>query len=499
MLIKGENAMPSDDIVKKLYSKEDIRLELGLTPHKFNKKMETIAKLFKIDMKIFHNYKGQDKNNQYTFNGVAKELIKVLLKSIDYYPVDINSKAFKQNGKSKKEMIENINSSSYMKYIYQLMKSINEIQYKRLIADIHMKDVYQNTKAWLNIGESINKKEQELYQYMTTLPLHKRVELQNEVLKSIDETIFQFLAKEHRNNQIEENNELEAYTKAIKEGRNPKNDYELNHLLYKKNQLPLDSLIKDIWDYEETEYTELDWLIADMLKRSQRADSNFIESLEKKNKLRKNIHKDYIKSLSKLIDHELVKNNRKWDVAEFYKNQQFWNNSTLRRSSQNFGILYYKKNMLHTMNQSNIIKKIKIIEANIESANKQPSYLDFFLQAKFDLERLESELMKYSINPKYFNKINSDYVRYAIEDVHNAIIKIDRYISTDEVKLNYSNVQMVVRNEIMEQGSYFVTQTLNTLSKVEESGCHFDNFMVGPFVENFRKAIRNRRFGMNPK
>ena len=32
---------------------------------------------------------------------------------------------------------------------------------------------------------------------MTILPLHKRVELQNEVLKSIDETIFQFLAKEH--------------------------------------------------------------------------------------------------------------------------------------------------------------------------------------------------------------------------------------------------------------------------------------------------------------
>ena len=43
--------------------------------------------------------------------------------------------------------------------------------------------------------------------------IHKRVELQNEVLKSIDETIFQFLAKEHINNQIEENNELEAYTK----------------------------------------------------------------------------------------------------------------------------------------------------------------------------------------------------------------------------------------------------------------------------------------------
>ncbi|KAF37157.1 hypothetical protein W656_02585, partial [Staphylococcus aureus VET0435R] len=278
--------MSSNEIVKKLYSKEDIRKELELTPHKFNKRMETITKLFKIDMKIFHNYKGQDKNNQYTFNGVAKELIKVLLKSIDYYPVDINSKAFKQNGKSKKEMIENINASSYMEYTYQLMKSINEIKYKRLIADIHTKDVYQNTKAWLSIGESINKKEQELYQYMAPLPLHKRIELQNEVLKSIDETIFQFMAKEHRNTQIKENNELEEYTNAIKEGKYPNKDYELNHLLYKKNEIPLDSLIKDVWDYDETEYIELDWLIADMLKRSQRADSNFIESLEKKNKLR---------------------------------------------------------------------------------------------------------------------------------------------------------------------------------------------------------------------
>ncbi|HHC9798606.1 TPA: DUF6038 family protein, partial [Staphylococcus aureus] len=47
--------MSSNEIVKKLYSKEDIRIELELTPHKFKKRMETITKLFKIDMKIFHN------------------------------------------------------------------------------------------------------------------------------------------------------------------------------------------------------------------------------------------------------------------------------------------------------------------------------------------------------------------------------------------------------------------------------------------------------------
>ena len=54
-------------------------------------------------------------------------------------------------------MIENIKASSYMEYTYQLMKSINEIKYKRLIAT-YIRNVYQNTKAWLSIGESINKR-----------------------------------------------------------------------------------------------------------------------------------------------------------------------------------------------------------------------------------------------------------------------------------------------------------------------------------------------------
>ncbi|MGV3223119.1 DUF6038 family protein, partial [Staphylococcus epidermidis] len=123
-------------------------------------------------------------------------------------------------------------------------------------------------------------------------------------------------------------------------------------------------------------------------------------------------------------------------------------------------MLYYKKKRLHTKNQSNSMKKIKIIESNIESANKQTSYLDFFLQAKIDLERLESELMKIRINPKYFDNINSDYVRYSIADVHNAIIKIDRNIINYKVTLNFSNFKLVLRKEKTKQERNFVNQEL---------------------------------------
>ena len=77
-----------DRVIDKVYSKEDIRSALNLTTHAFNKRMNTITKLFKIDMEKFHDFKGEWKYNQYTFNGVAKELLVVLLKSVEYYPID---------------------------------------------------------------------------------------------------------------------------------------------------------------------------------------------------------------------------------------------------------------------------------------------------------------------------------------------------------------------------------------------------------------------------
>ena len=51
-----------------------------------------------------------------------------------------------------------------------------------------MSDVFQKQKHGL-ILETRLEKEQD-YQFMETLPLNKRVNLQNEILKSIDEAIL---------------------------------------------------------------------------------------------------------------------------------------------------------------------------------------------------------------------------------------------------------------------------------------------------------------------
>ena len=63
--------------------------------------------------------------------------------------------------------------------------------------------------------------------------------------------------------------------------------------------------MKDMWDFEKTEYEELDWFIADMLNHSQRASGKYTETIDKNNQLkilyeksRKKFRKNYGPSIS---------------------------------------------------------------------------------------------------------------------------------------------------------------------------------------------------------
>lgn len=483
----------ADKVIDKLYSKEDIRLELGLTSHIFNKRMDTVIKLFKIDMKKFHNFKGQEKNNQYTFNGVAKELLVVLLKGVAYYPIDINSKKFKTQ--TKKEIIEGIESTDYTLYITKILEAIDEIKYKRLIAYIKISDVFQKTQAWFNISNTFREKEQEIYHFMETLPLNKRVDLQNEILKSIDETMFKFMAKEEKNRQIKRQKLLEKYKKAIISGKNPKNDYELNYQIYKESLFPLDTVMKDMWDFEKTEYEELDWFIADMLNHSQRASGKYTETIDKNNQLKNSIRKKAGKNLGRIMDHQLVKSGKKWDIIESYEKHKNWMNSRLIEKNKCPSVLYYSKSNTSLKYQLDIVKKIKIIEAHLKKANKLPDYVPLLLQAKFDLEKLHSELIKYRIDLNYIDKLDKKYADYIIEDIQFTISIIDQYLSKDVVRKTYPKLQMVIRNDIKDHGKLFINKMKEVKRKTSNDiNNNYEDLLINPLVEEFINSLKNRRF-----
>ena len=57
------------------------------------------------------------------------------------------------------------------------------------------------------------------------------------------------------------------------------------------------------------------------------------------------------------------------------------------------------------------------------------------------------------------------------------------------MKLNYSKCPNG-SEKITEQGSYFVTQALEYTVKGRRVWLQLDNFMVGPFVEDFKKQLK---------
>ncbi|MDN8699413.1 DUF6038 family protein, partial [Staphylococcus aureus] len=81
---------------------------------------------------------------------------------------------------------------------------------------------------------------------------------------------------------------------------------------------------------------------------------------------------------------------------EFYLKEKAWKNSKLMERSNIPSVLYYYKNNKFLKKQLSVVQKIKTIDAHLENANKLPKYIPLLLQVKFDLEKIQSELIKYS-------------------------------------------------------------------------------------------------------
>lgn len=177
--------------------------------------------------------------------------------------------------------------------------------------------------------------------------------------------------------------------------------------------------------------------------------------------LKTTIHKNAGVNLGKLLDHQIIKNDKTWDIIEFYLKEKAWKNSKLMERSNIPSVLYYYKNNKFLKKQLNVVQKIKTIDAHLENANKLPKYIPPLLQVKFDLEKIQSELIKYSTNLNHIGQLDKNYNRYIIEDIHTAIQIIDKYLSKEVVRKKYPKLQMVIRNDIKDYGNMFIDKTNN--------------------------------------
>uniref|UniRef100_UPI001F0538C5 DUF6038 family protein n=1 Tax=Staphylococcus aureus TaxID=1280 RepID=UPI001F0538C5 len=151
------------------------------------------------------------------------------------------------------------------------------------------------------------------------------------------------------------------------------------------------------------------------------------------------------------------------------------------------------KNNKFLKNQLSVVQKIKTIDAHLENANKIPKYIPLLIQVKFDLEKIQSELIKYSTNLNHVGQLDKNYNRYIIEDIHTAIQIIDKYLSKEVVRKKYPKLQMVIRNDIKDYGNMFIDKTnkmtRNSLVNNEE----YEGLLITPLVEKFKDSLKKRR------
>ena len=74
------------------------------------------------------------------------------------------------------------------------------------------------------------------------------------------------------------------------------------------------------------------------------------------------------------MDHQLIKNDKTWDIIEFYLKEKAWKNSKLMERSNIPSVLYYYKNNKF-LKTTKCCPKIKTIDAHLENANKLPKYI----------------------------------------------------------------------------------------------------------------------------
>lgn len=423
-------------VLDKMYSKKDIYEELKISSYTLNLKLEKLEKFYNIDFKQFHNFNGEEKNNQYTFNGISKELLIVLLKNIDNLPLNQsnNKNSFNTN---------DINGDEYIKFIRGIMKDIDKINILPLKIDIISKDIFQNTLQWLQTGDAFEQKLQEIYSHMNQFSVEKKIELQKQIFKVIDETIYNFHLQEYVEQRKTVDSEIPINKKAYKKVQ------EIDYDLYEKSLIPIDSPLENSQPFETTEYKSIDLLIAEMLIKSKFVDNPALEIEDKEGAQNKNrdFKRNSIKALAKMTDYKLMQAGKTYDHDEFLRKYLLMMSSHLVSRKKNLKTLSYVHKIHTAEKKSSILKKINIMKFYRRRANQNMKLTEQILKTKYELEKLHSFLISINMNFSESILIPKEYFMYMIEDLNLFLKKIDGYIDPDTVSKYYPNIQMKITNK----------------------------------------------------
>ncbi|HFD7513370.1 TPA: DUF6038 family protein, partial [Staphylococcus aureus] len=178
----------------KYFTGKDLMKECNLSEKMFKNSLDKLERVYKLDI---NRYKSNPSatNSGYSFNLFELELFKILLNTIEDFPVPTSAKKFDDIDLREEALKKN--NSQFISYITNISDSIDNIKNDALKAQIYASENYSFTLEWLSAQSKCNDALSSFFNYTNSLDLDKSSKLYRKLAHRIDELLFETLMEDN--------------------------------------------------------------------------------------------------------------------------------------------------------------------------------------------------------------------------------------------------------------------------------------------------------------
>lgn len=272
--------------------------ECNLSEKMFKNSMDKLERVYKLDINRYKSNPSAS-NSGYSFNLFELELFKILLNTIEDFPVPTSAKKFDDIDLREEALKKN--NSQFIGYITNISDSIDNIKNDALKAQIYASENYSFTLEWLSAQSKCNDALSSFFNYTNSLDLDKSSKLYRKLAHRIDELLFETLMEDNMTFDNDFNFKQLYKVHQYNKENNPE-----NFIIYNQVE-PDDSMYSNV-NYEVARYISNEPSIDDY---SERTDNKLLDFfiIDILNKL-------YLPSLNKRINHKIVTDDIQTDESK---------------------------------------------------------------------------------------------------------------------------------------------------------------------------------------
>jgi len=397
--------------LSKVYSAKDLRDRLKISPKMFKQRADKLKILYKIDLSKYRDLKSGNSSN-YKFNLYELELLIILFKAVNTFPIKITDQNFSDGYTLQKAKTET--PESFLKFMISITESIDAIEDHHLKTYIFASDSYDQTCEYISSQNKLHQSLSSFFQYTGTLDFKESSKRQRELAYRIDEMLYELMGEEKGVTDIKKKDDqhiLKSPTTNLSSFHREYENSKLNNYIY-NNRNDTNEEIKDLM---------LDKFLIETLKKLEESREYLQENIKERYE-RKKYNND---TQLKMMYEELTV----WEVMDPYsiqiQNSSYENIEKIRDK-----VDYYKKSNYRKMDY---LSKLKIIQSNYENLESHQHF-------SYHLQNFYKELQKITIltdiNRNYFieDGVAEETIDHFIYDTKRIYKLIENYDVSGKIR-----------------------------------------------------------------